>query len=273
MTDANRKNTLLTRDNHPHGGDKPFFSIMTASLNNAAAIAGSLESVKSQSRTHMEHMVIDGGSIDGTIDVLKRYESLYPLRWISEPDRGIADALNKAVALTSGRYLFVLHADDRLLDGTVFDRVQRRIRDERYDIYSFQVIREQPGSSPFLYRAITLPGWHRFRNTIPHQGAFVHRRVFQRIGVFRTEFSIVMDYDFFYRAFQAGVTIKIIKQPVSVMGGCGVSSNPYYLKKRLMEEFNVQRMNECNRFWRTAQWVFQRLYLPYKTKRCRFHLL
>jgi glycosyltransferase involved in cell wall biosynthesis len=251
----------------------PFFSIITASLNYGDRLVRTLESIRAQTFANFEHIAIDGGSIDGTLDILKRYEGLYPLYWISEPDRGIADALNKAVALASGRYLLVLHADDRLLDCRVLDQVQRLIGDERYDIYSFQVIRERPGLSPFLYRAIPLPGWHRFRNTIPHQGAFVHRRVFQKIGVFRTEFSIVMDYDFFYRAFQAGLTIKLVKRPVSIMGGDGVSSNPYYLKKRLIEEFNVQRMNERNRFWGAAQWVFQRLYLPYKTKCCRFHPL
>jgi glycosyltransferase involved in cell wall biosynthesis len=246
-------------------------SIITASLNSGQTIRNCIESIKSQSFSHFEHIVSDGGSIDETLDFLKHYEGLYPLRWISEPDRGIADALNKGIGLATGRYLLVLQADDALVDGTVLNRVHKLIRDERYDICSFPVIRERPELAPFNYRAIRLPGWYHFRHTIPHQGAFVHRRVFDKIGAFRTEFSIVMDYDFFYRAFQAGMKVKIEKQPVAVMGGSGVSSNPSYLKKRIMEEFRVQRMNERSRIWRLAQWIFQKLYFPYKTKLHRLH--
>ena len=82
-----------------------------------------------------------------------------------------------------------------------------------------------------------------------------------------------MDYDFFYRAFQAGAKVKFEKQPVAVMGGSGVSSNPSWLKKRIMEEFRVQRMNERNPFWRLAQWIFQKLYFPYKTKLFKLNCL
>ena len=251
----------------------PFFSIITASLNYGNSVVKTLDSIFAQSFSEFEHIVIDGGSIDGTRNILKKYQNLYPLRWISEPDRGIADALNKGIGLATGRYLLVLQADDALLDCTVLNRVHKLIRDERYDICSFPVIRERPELAPFNYRAIRLPGWYHFRHTIPHQGAFVHRRVFDKIGAFRTEFSIVMDYDFFYRAFQAGMKVKIEKMPIAIMGGCGVSSNPSYLKKRIMEEFRVQRMNERSRIWRMAQRIFQKLYFPYKTKSHKLHRL
>ena len=246
--------------------DRPFFSIITASFNSGDTIAKTLNSIQRQGFTRLEHIVIDGNSTDKSVDILRLYGYSYRLRWISEPDRGIADALNKGVALATGRYLLVLQADDSLLDETVLSRVHELARNEIYDIYSFPVIRERSELGPFNYRAIRLPGWYHFRHTIPHQGAFVHRRVFDKIGAFRTDFSIVMDYDFFYRAFQAGMKVKFEKMPIAIMGGCGVSSNPSYLKKRIMEEFRVQRMNERNHIWRLAQWIFQKLYFPYKTK-------
>ena len=99
--------------------DKPFFSIVTAALNNGNTIASNLESVRSQSLASLKHIVIDGGSTDDTLSYLKRYEGLYPLRWISEPDRGIADAINKGITLATGRYLLVLQADDALIDPSV----------------------------------------------------------------------------------------------------------------------------------------------------------
>lgn len=263
----------MTTVNHSKILQKPFFSVVTASLNNGNTIAHHLQSVRSQSHESCEHIVIDGGSTDQTLSILRCYRSLYNLRWISEPDRGIADALNKGVALATGRYLLVLQADDALLDGLVLSGAHELVRNELFDIYSFPVIRERPELGPFNYRAIRLPGWYHFRHTIPHQGAFVHRRVFDKIGAFRTDFSIVMDYDFFYRAFQAGMKVKFEKMPIAIMGGCGVSSNPSYLKKRIMEEFRVQRMNERNHIWRLSQWIFQKLYFPYKTKLNKLHHL
>jgi len=250
--------------------DHPFFSIITASFNSAATLAMTLDSVQYQTFTHHEHIVIDGGSTDGTLDVLKCYEGLYPLRWISEPDRGIAHALNKAFTRSTGRYLFVLQADDTLLDSAVLDGVNQLIRGERYDICSFQVIREHHGSPPFRYLPIRLPEWYHFKHTIPHQGAFVHRRLYERIGGFREQFSIAMDYDFFYRAFKARAKIRYFHQPVSRMGGYGISSRRQVMLKRLEEEKQVQNINEKNLIWRIAQEAFRLLYIPYKTRCLRW---
>ena len=247
-------------------GDQPFFSIITASYNSGGSLTQTLASILSQNFSRYEHIVIDGGSTDNTCEILKRHESLYPLRWISEPDRGIADALTKGVALAAGRYLLALHADDALLDHTVLNRVHNLIQDERHDICSFQVIRERPGSSPFLYCPIRFPGWYHFKHTIPHQGAFVHRRLFERIGGFREQFSIAMDYDFFYRAFKVQASIRFFFHPVSRMGGYGISSKKDVLLKRLKEEQIVQDLNEENPVWRAAQKIFRSLYIPYKTR-------
>ena len=248
-------------------------SIITASLNSAQTIGACIASIKNQSFSDFEHIVCDGGSGDDTVGILRAHQVDYPLQWTTEADTGIADALNKAFEMTQGRYVIVIQADDVLIEPHIFEYVAHCIINERYDIYSFPVIRDRPNLGPFSYRAIRLPGWYRFRNTIPHQGAFVHRRVFDKIGGFRADFSIVMDYDFFYRAFQAGMKIKFEKQHVAVMGGSGVSSNPSLLKKRIMEEFRVQRMNERNPFWSLAQSIFQKMYCPYKTKFHKLHHL
>jgi len=245
---------------------RPFFSIVTASLNNGSTIENNLQSVANQSFISIEHIVIDGGSGDESIDILEHYENRFQMRWISEPDRGIADAINKGIRMAAGRYLLVLQADDALLDSTVLSRVHRLVRDERFDICSFQVIRERPGASPFLYRAIRVPGWYHFKHTIPHQGAFVHRRLFEKIGGFREQFSIAMDYDFFYRALRDRATIRYFHRPVSRMGGYGISSQRQVLLKRLDEEKQVQELNERSLWWRTAQKAFRSLYLPYKTR-------
>ena len=93
----------------------------------------------------------------------------------------------------------------------------------------------------------------------------MHHRVFERIGGFRKDFSIAMDYDFFYRAILAGCTVKFHREPpVALMGGSGIGTRLDFLRRRLREESLVQAMNETNPLWRMGQFVFKRLYHPYK---------
>ena len=95
----------------------------------------------------------------------------------------------------------------------------------------------------------------------------MHRRVFKRIGGFREDFSIAMDYNFFYRAILAGCTVKFHREtPVALMGGSGIGTRPDFLRRRFREESLVQEMNERNPLWRMGQIVFKRLYHPYKVR-------
>jgi hypothetical protein len=88
--------------------------------------------------------------------------------------------------------------------------------------------------------------------------------VFEKLGGFRKEFKINMDYDFFYRALQEKFVVKFGKFPVAIMGGKGVGTDPEMMNKRLKEERQVQRINERNPFWRLTQNIFACLYRPYK---------
>jgi len=103
---------------------------------------------------------------------------------------------------------------------------------------------------------------------LPHQGAFVHRRVYERIGGYRKIFKITLDYDFFYRAFQDGCSLKYENFPIAVMGGGGVSSrvDQQSFSERIREEYRVQKMNESSTLWKIVQFLFHNLYFPYKCK-------
>ena len=222
--------------------------------------------MKEQVFQDSEHIVIDGGSQDDTLKILTDYSKAFRLRWRSEPDRGIAHALNKGLQLAKGRYILIIHGDDRLLDENVFSRAYNQLRNEPVDICSYPVLKETPNGSLMPYRPIRFCWWYHFKTILPHQGCFVHRRVFERIGQFRENFAIALDYDFFYRALSSGATVRFGAQPVAIMGGTGISSNPAMLEKRLHEEALAQRMNEKKLFWRMSQELFQLLYLPYKTR-------
>lgn len=242
----------------------PFITILTASLNSGATIRKTIESIRDQTFQDLEHIVIDGESRDETPMVLKESEKTYNLTWISEPDRGISDALNKGLHRARGRYIFVLHADDQLLTPEILKSVYIILKSERFDIYSFPVLKYHHDKGKFLYKPVRILWWHHFKTILPHQGCFVHKRLFDRIGGFREEFSIALDYDFFYRTLHSGASIGFGQMPVAFMGGAGISSDPSLIHRRLQEERKVQQLNETNRIWRIFQAFFHLAYDPYK---------
>jgi glycosyltransferase involved in cell wall biosynthesis len=242
----------------------PCFTILTASLNAAATIGRTLASVREQRFVSLEHVVVDGASRDGTLDVLREFAGTYPLAWRSEPDGGIADALNKGVRLARGRYILVLQADDRLAAPDVLARVHASIGEGPCDFHVFPVMFEHPRRGEVLLRPRRLLWWNRFKFILCHQGCFTSRGTFARIGGFRTELAITFDYDFFYRALKARCRVRFGGWPVAVMGGGGMSSREEMLGRRLDEERRVQMLNEEHRGWRAAQALFHAAYLPYK---------
>ena len=243
----------------------PYISILSATLNNIDTIERALESVRRQCFKSFEHVVVDGGSRDGTLEVIRQYGNKYNLKWISEPDHGISDALNKGLRLSSGRYIIVIQADDQLLNLGILEKVFPYLRKEQIDIMGFPVVLDDPVRGNVLRKPIRLLWWNHFKFIFLHQGTFVHRRVFDRIGNFKEQFSIAMDYDFFYRALSSHCTVNFGATPVALMGGSGVGSRINIVKKRILEEFLVQKTNEKSLFWRAAQFLFRSLYFPYKT--------
>ena len=238
-----------------------YFSILTASFNRRATIQETLESVKNQTFRNFEHIIVDGGSIDGTTDVLKEYQEKYQLKWISEPDTGISDALNKGVHLAKGLFIFVLQADDSLLDQFSLEKAHRYIIQHSADIFSFPVILKNAEGKEKIVKPIRLLWYNHLKFIFHHQGCIVKRTVFKRVGDFNKQFLISMDYDFFYRALKLSVPVCFGSFPIARMNSGGVSS---MILERITEERNIQMLNENSVIWRMAQVLFGSLYFPYK---------
>ena len=247
--------------------DPPLFSILTAAYNNESTIRQTIESVKKQTFQSLEHIVIDGKSQDRTCDILREYQNTYRLCWNSEADNGIADALNKGLRKSRGEYIIVIQADDHLLNSNTLEKVHSFSKRDKKDIISFPVILNHPERGKVLRKPIKLLWWNHLKFILPHQGCFVNHSLFDRIGAFKTEFQIAMDYDFFYRALNHGCTVLFGDFPVAGMGGTGIGSSAENIMQRLHEEKMVQLQNEKNIFWKAVQSTFRYFYLPYKKSR------
>jgi hypothetical protein len=115
---------LRTKGLHKFDRDGwPLVSIVTVVFNGKRYIEQTIQSVINQSYPNVEYIIIDGGSTDGTLDIIRKYDS-YLNYWVSDPDRGIYNAMNKGTALASGRYIIHLNADDLLFDGSCLEFMQ-----------------------------------------------------------------------------------------------------------------------------------------------------
>jgi glycosyltransferase involved in cell wall biosynthesis len=244
----------------------PYFTVITASLNMGSSLIRTIESIKNQKFQDFEHVVIDGGSSDNTLKILASYDNSYNLKWISEPDQGVPDAFNKAVGLSTGEYIIAIQADDYLLDENVLEKVYEIISAKKNDIYSFPIIKELTSDSAEQINPIQHLWWRRFRNIFPHQGIFVNRKLFDKIGNYDLKYTITEDYDFLYRALNAQSSVSFEKLPVAYMGGDGPCSTNEYLSTRLHEEISLQIKNEKNIVWRLIQIIFWVFYYPFKTR-------
>lgn len=240
--------------------EQPLISIITATFNNAQALAGCLDSVAGQTSSDYEHIVIDGDSQDGTRTLLEQ-KSSERLQWISEPDEGIADAINKGIQLARGEWILVLHADDAFLHSTALEEFGKIAKDSGL-IQSFPVAltsEHQPvrilSNRGFVWQT-------RFKTTIPHQGAFIHRTAYHIIGRYDTSFKIALDYDWFYRARNAGLSITTHRPALTLMSGAGISSQRdcLNLTKRFAEEKRVHLKNAPSRGWRFIYHLYWSIY-------------
>jgi glycosyltransferase involved in cell wall biosynthesis len=244
----------------------PTISIITVCLNSERYIRDTLESVRNQTRRPGEFIVIDGGSTDRTNAIVEEYPDVVT-EHVSEPDRGIADAMNKGVQLSTGDYLMFLHSDDFLVDRGVIERVEGAL-DRRCSIHGFVVV-FRSGVEEILIRPRNFGFRMNFKIPFCHQGVLCARSLFEELGSFDESFKICMDYDFFLRAYRNGHTERRHDFPIAVMRDTGISSRRDWsgLSARFAEERRVHRKNVDSAWLKMLYPLYWALYLPYRRAR------
>ena len=179
--------------------------VITVVHNAVTTIAETIESVRSQREIGCEHWVIDAGSTDGTVEVI-RAQGQSLAGWLSEPDQGIADAFNKGLDRARGEYLMFLNSDDALAHPRALaDLVAHAAHTGWPDVVYGDCDLYDPDTGAFLYRAIINYDRRRFLQceALPHPGMLMHRRYFEKYGRFDLSFKVAMDYELFLRGIPA----------------------------------------------------------------------
>lgn len=225
-------------------------SVITAVYNARDTIQECIDSVAGQSYPHVEHIVMDGGSTDGTVEILRANTNEARItRWISQPDAGLYDALNKGIRMASGVVIGALHADDVYADRQVLERVARALAAGHAQtcygdlLYvaahdTERVIRRWIAGA---YRpGLFLRGWMP-----PHPTLFVRRDVYMRYGLYRTDFRIAADYELMLRYFhRCGVSTCYIPRVLVRMRTGGLSNRSLEnLVRKSFEDLKAWQVN------------------------------
>lgn len=244
---------------------KPLVSIVTATYNSLDGLRRTIESVSSQEFDSFEHVIVDGGSSDGSVEFLKAFAR--PLKWISEPDDGIADAMNKGIALAEGEYILVLHAEDTFVNSKSLGEAAESLA-SREDIVSFDV-QVNTARASRVYPSRGFGTASEFFATVPHQGAFCRSDLFAKIDGFDGRLRVAMDYEWMLRAKRSGASLKVVPQMVTIMPANGVSSRRDWpaLRLRLDENRTVQRRHALPGLPRLLQAAFWLVYPKFKRLR------
>ena len=182
-------------------------SIITATYNSATTLAAAMESVLSQTYPDIEYVIIDGASTDNTVDIIQSFEKDHPkIRYISEPDTGIYDALNKGIAMATGEILGFVHADDMLANNQIISKVVDTFKthgcDGLYGDLHYVNVRDTTKlvrnwkSRPFK-PALLKRGWMPAHPTL-----YLKTSLYHEYGSFDTSFRIAADYEFVLRLFK-----------------------------------------------------------------------
>jgi GT2 family glycosyltransferase len=198
--------------------EKPLVSIVTVVRNGVSTLMRAFESVSSQDYPDSEHIIVDGASTDGTIDLLRSLDECVSY-WQSEPDRGISDAFNKGIALSGGEIIGLLNSDDWYEPGAIRAAVAR-MQETGADIACGRLQYWEGNRRTYL--ASSDPAKLECGMTVAHPTVFVRRESYRRLGLFRLDFRLAMDYEWLLRAAVAGTRFVVVDRCLANMQGGGI---------------------------------------------------
>lgn len=180
---------------------EPLVTIITATYNSAATLVDTLESVAGQTYPHIEHLIIDGASKDDTAAIAARYPHV--ARFVSESDKGLYDAMNKGIKLSSGDIIGILNSDDFYADNRVIEKVVELFQNpDTLAVYAdLQYVDAEDTSKVIRHWKAGIYDQQAFYYgwMPPHPSFFVRKQLYEQCGVFNTSFRYAADYELMLR--------------------------------------------------------------------------
>ena len=227
-------------------------SIITVTCNSAQTLQATVNSVLSQSYQNIEYIIVDGNSTDGTLDIIKENEPKFngKMKWISESDSGIYDAMNKGIAMATGEIVGILNSDDFFFNTEILSEINSLFEKESCDVLYGDLIYQNEIKSIRHWKS------NQFRtNSLyygwmpPHPTLYCKRSLYNNdIGIFDSKFRISADYDLILRIFKNDELKSVYFPQVMIVMSQGGISNASLKSKFLKskEDYLVLRKNNIN---------------------------
>ena len=223
-------------------------SIITINRNNAAGLEKTMRSVVAQTFADFEYVVIDGASTDKSVEVIRSFEASFGgrLKWISEPDKGIYNAMNKGIGMASGDYLQFLNSGDSLVSDNVTMRMTEALKDNEFPpILYGNMLKDMPDGSilkdrGFAGKSISFLGF--YTGSLNHPSSYISKTLFEKYGMYDENLKIVSDWKWFLQAIiLGGETPVYVDMDVTLFDMNGISEKNKALDKterrRVLNEF------------------------------------
>lgn len=231
-------------------------SIITVCLNNKEGLAKTLQSIFHQSFKDYEIILIDGGSTDGSVDLIRSYNEKIKY-WISEKDNGVYHAMNKGIMKANGEYCLFLNSGDSLTNNEILQYVFSK--EPEADIIYGNLIRQKGAKKYRINRypdKLTLYHFYAPVASLHHQASFIKRTLFDQYGLYREDLKIVADWEFFFRLIILNnCKTRHINKNISIFDSGGMSSggrnSEQHLKDKILREHIPSRiLSDYERFTR-----------------------
>lgn len=242
-------------------------SIITATFNSAKTLKDTIQSVLRQTNKDFEYLIIDGGSTDETIDIVKSYESEFSgrLKWVSEKDQGIYDAMNKGIKMASGDVVGILNSDDYFTSDDILQTVDNAFKSHEIDaIYGdIHFIRDGNPQKCVRYYSSRMfrPFWLRFGFMPAHPSFYCKREIFDKAGLYSLDYKIGADYEMMVRLFKRHKIKSLYANKDFVTMRTGGASNTNVRSRLTLIEEDVKACREngiyTNRFFIMLKFLYK----------------
>ena len=240
----------------------PLITVITVVYNAEKTLKDTIESVMMQSYDNVEHIIIDGGSSDGTLDILKQYDHVIDY-WLSEKDGGMYDAMNKGIALSSGEYVGMLNSDDMFANGDVLQNVIDTFCQTQTDAVFYCLNIVDKNNLNKILRKYRVTKFNSILMRIgvmpPHPTFYCKKSCYNAAGSYKTDYKIAADFEMLARLLMSHkISWSFLDKVTITMRSGGLSDSGFLSSIRLNNEI----IRACKENDLDTNWLFLALKLP-----------